>query len=70
MLLLQLLGLYLAVGVTFALAFIFRGAGAVDPAAREGTWGFRLLIFPGAVVFWPWLGLRWKAALANKGGVR
>ena len=47
------LGLYALIGLLFAVPFVLRGVGRVDPAAREGTWGFRLLILPGVVAFWP-----------------
>jgi hypothetical protein len=36
-------GVYLAIGLTFALVFVLRWAGRVDPAAQHGTLGFRLL---------------------------
>mgnify|MGYP006908261177 FL=1 len=51
---------YALVGVVFALIFVWRGVGVIDPAAREGTWGFRLLILPGCVAFWPLLLGRWR----------
>jgi hypothetical protein len=50
---------YLAVGVLFAVAFAFAGVGRIDPLARQGTVGFRLLILPGAAAFWPLLLVRW-----------
>jgi hypothetical protein len=50
---------YALAGLLFALAFVFRGASAMDPAAKSGTIGFRLLILPGAAAFWPLLLLRW-----------
>jgi hypothetical protein len=53
------LGLYAAVGLVFALAFAARGASRLDPAAREGTLGFRIAIVPGAAAFWPLLLRRW-----------
>jgi len=53
------LGLYAAAGVLFALAFVTVGVQRVDPAAHGGTWGFRVLIFPGAAAFWPLLLARW-----------
>ncbi len=58
-----LLGVYAALGLIFALAFVTRGVGRVDPAAREGTWGFRLLILPGTVALWPLLARRWLAGV-------
>lgn len=59
MLLVRLLGVYLAIGFVFGLAFVVRGAGRIDPSARNGTWGFRLLILPGSVALWPVLARRW-----------
>lgn len=44
---------YLGIGVLFAIPFAFRWAGRVDPSAREGSWGFRVLIIPGAALLWP-----------------
>lgn len=49
----NLLGFYAACGLVFAVPFVIKGVGAVDPVAREGTWGFRLLVLPGVVAFWP-----------------
>lgn len=54
-----LLGIYLAGGLVFAIAFVCFGAGRIDPHARQGTWGFRLLIIPGAAALWPLLVSRW-----------
>ncbi len=58
-LLLDLLGLYLAVGVLFAIPFAWKGAGRLDPHAIHASWGFRLLILPGATFLWPLLARRW-----------
>ena len=52
-------GIYLAIGVVFGIAFVLRGAGRIDPSARNGTWGFRVLILPGAMALWPLLAKRW-----------
>ena len=51
---------YLAIGVPLALAFVARGVARVDPAAADGTWGFRVLIFPGCIALWPLVILRWR----------
>ncbi len=51
--------LYLGCGVLFAIPFLARGAAAIDPAAREGTWGFRVIVLPGVVALWPVLLRRW-----------
>lgn len=57
--LLGLIGGYLLLGLLFAIAFAFRGASRIDPAARQGTVGFRLVIIPGAAALWPLLARRW-----------
>lgn len=58
-LLVLLVEIYFGLGLLFAVPFVLRGAGAIDPTAREGTWGFRLLILPGSAALWPWLAWRW-----------
>lgn len=50
-----LLGIYFAVGVVSAVPFVWFGVKRIDPHAAHGSWGFRLLIFPGAVALWPLL---------------
>ena len=50
---------YLALGAVFAPAFALAGAQRIDPAARGATWGFRVLILPGAAALWPLLLRRW-----------
>ena len=54
-----LFGAYLACGFLFALPFAFLGVGKIDPHASHGSWGFRLLIIPGATALWPVLLRRW-----------
>ncbi len=65
---LTILGIYLAVGLVFGIAFASRGVTSVDPAACGAGWGFRLLIVPGSAVFWPMLALRWKSGRARPPG--
>jgi hypothetical protein len=55
----DLITLYLGFGGVFAVAFALRGAQRLDPAAREASWGFRLLLVPGAAALWPLLAWRW-----------
>ncbi|MEM9478264.1 MAG: hypothetical protein AAGA58_01240 [Verrucomicrobiota bacterium] len=57
--LLAILGIYLLLGLLVAVPFAFIGAKRIDPAATGGTWGFKLLVIPGAMVFWPLLLKRW-----------
>jgi hypothetical protein len=52
---------YLALGSTFAVAFVTYGVDRIDPMARGAGWGFRTLILPGSVLFWPLLLVRWAA---------
>ena len=52
--------LYLVVGVLFAIPFCVRGVRTIDPDAQDGSLGFRLLIFPGAVALWPLLAMRFS----------
>lgn len=46
---------YAVAGLLFAAVFVTRLIGRIDPAAAHGTWGFRLIVVPGVVVFWPYL---------------
>ena len=54
------LAAYLAVGAAFAVPFVTRWAGRIDPDAAQGSWGFRVLIFPGTVALWPLLVARMR----------
>ena len=58
-LLVTVLSVYAALGLLFAVAFVLVGAGRIDPVARAGSVGFKLLIVPGAAALWPLLALRW-----------
>ncbi len=57
--LLLLLAIYLLCGLVFAIPFVWLGVGKTDPHAVHGSWGFRLLIIPGTMFFWPLLAARW-----------
>ncbi|MDE2795723.1 MAG: hypothetical protein OXL34_12960 [Gemmatimonadota bacterium] len=59
------LAIYAAVGVVFTVPFALKGAGAIDPAARGATWGFRVLTFPGVVALWPLMLVKWMRAGAK-----
>jgi len=64
--LVALAGIYVLIGILVGLGFIFRGAGRLDPSAVQGSWGFRVLIFPGTVALWPILARRWALATRNR----
>ncbi len=57
--LVRALGAYAALGVLFAGAFLARGIERLDPGAHGSGWGFRLIVLPGVVAFWPLLLRRW-----------
>lgn len=59
------IGIYLGLGVLFALPFLARGVQRVDPGARGGGWGFRLMILPGVAALWPVLARRWLSGAAS-----
>ena len=58
-LLVRALATYAVVGTVFACAFVIAGVDKVDPAAHGATIGFRVMIVPGCVAFWPLLARRW-----------
>jgi hypothetical protein len=58
-LLVDALLLYMTLGVVFAVAFVCAGVRRIDSQAVGTGAGFRILIFPGSVAFWPLLLRRW-----------
>lgn len=58
-LLVNALFLYALLGAIFAAAFVTIGVKRIDPQAKGSSLGFRLLIFPGSIAFWPLLLRRW-----------
>ena len=57
---------YLACGFVFAIPFVIRGADKIDEGAHGATWGFRVIILPASIVFWPLLLKKWISANKNK----
>ena len=57
--LVNVLSVYAVIGLVFAIAFVWKGVGKIDPAAVQGTIGFRILIIPGVAALWPILARRW-----------
>jgi hypothetical protein len=60
-----LLGFYLTCGGLFAIVFVLAGVKKIDPHAAQGSWGFRLLIFPGTTALWPLLLRRWRKGISE-----
>jgi hypothetical protein len=52
---LYLILVYVLVGVVFAGIFLLRLIHKLDESAIGTSWTFKLMIFPGCVVFWPLL---------------
>lgn len=63
---LMLLLLYLLAGIVFAIAFVIQGAQVIDEGAKGGSIGFRIMIFPGSIIFWPILLQKWKKAIQTQ----
>lgn len=63
---LAVVALYAALGIAFAVAFVASGARRIDPAAAQGTRGFRALLLPGAALLWPALLRKWCAAARGR----
>ncbi len=55
-------GVYAAVGVVFALAFVLVGVGKVDAGAKGAGLLFRVLILPGTAALWPVMLIKWVLA--------
>jgi len=54
-------------GLLFVIPFVIKGVTAIDPDGAHGTkWGFRVIIIPGTIVFWPVLLKKWIRAQQNK----
>lgn len=50
---------YLCAGFLFAVVFVLKGVTKIDEGAIGSGWGFRLIIIPGTIVFWPLLLKKW-----------
>jgi hypothetical protein len=63
--LVRALGVYAALGLLFGVAFVARGIERIDPGAHGSGWGFRLIVLPAVVAFWPLLLSRWVRGAAR-----
>ena len=57
--LLIIVAVYLLVGVLFVIPFLMKGLNKVDEGAHGSTIGFKIIIIPGVIVFWPVLLSKW-----------
>ena len=60
-----LIAIYLVCGLLFAVPFVLVGVKRIDSHAAQGSWGFRLLIFPGTLALWPLLLRRWLKGISK-----
>jgi hypothetical protein len=51
--------IYLLLGVLFVIPFLMKGLTKVDEGAHGGSIGFKIIIIPGVIVFWPVLLRKW-----------
>ena len=57
-----IVSIYMVLGVLFVIPFLVKGLTKVDKGAHGGTIGFKIIIIPGVIVFWPLLLRRWIKA--------
>ena len=55
--------LYLLLGVLFVVPFLLKGLRKVDEGTHGATIGFKIIIIPGVIVFWPLLLSKWRKAV-------
>ena len=60
------IAVYLFAGLVFAIPFILKGVTRIDEGAHGTKWGFRLIIVPGTIVFWPFLLRKWMNSSSTK----
>jgi hypothetical protein len=63
--LLIIVAVYLLVGVLFVIPFLMKGLNKVDQGAHGSTIGFKIIIIPGVIVFWPVLLSKWMKGTRN-----
>ncbi len=51
--------IYMLLGVLFVIPFLIKGISKVDEGTHGGTKGFKIIIIPGVIVFWPLLLRKW-----------
>ena len=51
---------YIILGIIFSFFFYAKGMKKVDKVSNGSTIGFKLIVFPGVVTFWPFLFSKWR----------
>ena len=57
--------IYLCYGIVFSIAFLVKGISRIDETTHGSTWGFKIIIIPGAIALWPLLLQKWIKAKKN-----
>ena len=55
----SIIGLYILCGILFAIPFLIKGVTTIDEGAHGSKLGFRIMILPGTIIFWPVLLKKW-----------
>jgi len=58
--------IYLVCGLLFAIPFVIKGVDKIDEGAEGSSIGFRIIITPGVIVFWPILLRKWINAKTSQ----
>ncbi|MFK7847519.1 MAG: hypothetical protein AB8G77_19665 [Rhodothermales bacterium] len=61
----SLIGIYLGLGVLFAILFLSLRLKKSDPDANGSSIGFRAIVLPGIILLWPALARRWIAGITT-----
>ena len=69
-LVLIIVAVYLLLGVVFVIPFLMNGLNKIDEGAHGSTIGFKIIIVPGVIVFWPVLLSKWMKSNLNHGDTK
>jgi hypothetical protein len=61
-----LTAIYLSCGVLFIFFFFRKGLHAIDEGTQGASAGFKIIIIPGVIVFWPLLLKKWMKAAGEQ----
>ena len=63
--LLTFVGIYLLLGIIFTIVFLWKGITKVDQDVKGSDRFFKVLLFPGLVVFWVYFLRKWLKTNAS-----
>ncbi len=66
MILFYIAAIYLSFGFLFMIPFVIKGINKIDEGAHGSSIGFRIIMIPGVIVFWPVLLRKWMKAKSGK----